>query len=290
MKRLLFILLFPLLTSTLHAATVTDALGRLLTIDQPAQRIVSLVPAVTETLFALGVEEHIVATTDFCDYPPAAQSLPKLGSYSDPSLENILLHRPDLVIASADATPQALVRRLELLNIKVFVVSSKGLSTTMTAIESIGVLCGATVEANQLVAEMQQRINSIDQRASTAKKPTVLVCIMLDPLTVAGPDTFIDNLIQHAGGINIVPAGPSRYPSWGSEALLSLNPDVIIVSSHPGQSLAEHMFERWPQLKAVQHQQIYLIDGNLLHRPGPRILLGLEAMSKALHPELFRDE
>ena len=109
---------------------------------------------------------------------------------------------------------------------------------------------------------------------------------MLQPLTVAGPDTFIADIIKLAGGINVVPKGPSRYPTWNTEALLTVNPETIIVSTYPGQPTPKHFFDHWPQLQAVRTQQIIEINADWLHRPGPRMILGIEALAKALHPSI----
>jgi iron complex transport system substrate-binding protein len=113
---------------------------------------------------------------------------------------------------------------------------------------------------------------------------------MLQPLTVAGPETFGDDIMRIAGGLNVVPTGPSRYPTWNSEALLTIDPEVIIVSTYPGQPDPEQFFARWPLLQAVKNQRIVHIEADWIHRPGPRIILGIEALAKALHPDIRIDE
>ena len=272
------------------AADFTDAMNRQVSLPQPPQRIVSLVPSVTEILFKLGLEKRIVAVTDFCSYPEAALELPKVGGYADPSLESILLHQPDLVIAAADMNRPALIRRLELMQIPVFVVYPQTVEETLKAIQDIGHITGAEKQGQLLVNSIKSRIQKIRLQIAKAKPPTTLECVMLQPLTVAGPDTFIADIIDIAGGQNVVPKGPSRYPTWNTEALLTVNPETIIVSTYPGQPTPKHFFDSWPQLQAVQNQRIIHIEADWIHRPGPRMILGIEALAKALHPDIKTDE
>lgn len=284
----IFFILF--LSCPATAADFTDALNRQISIPTPPQRIVSLVPSVTEILFKLGLEKHIVAVTDFCTYPEAAQKLPKVGNYADPSLESILLHKPDLIIAAADMNRPALVRRLELLKIPVYVVYPQTVAATLETIQNLGKVTGAEKQSRQLVHSIEMRIQRIQQKISNSKKPTTLECVQLQPLTVAGPDTFVADIITIAGGQNVVPKGPSRYPTWNIEALLTVDPETIIVSSYSGQPDPKHYFDRWPQLRAVQNQRIINIDADWIHRPGPRLILGIETLAQVLHPGIFSND
>lgn len=291
MKQVILILaLILVLPVSGQAASYRDALGRTVELPAPAERILSLVPAVTEILFTLNLQDRIVAATDSCDYPPAAGQLPKVGEYANPGIENILLFKPDLVFASAGMNSPNLVKRLETLGIPVYVVYSHSVAETLKTISAIGELTARQNEAAAAVREITGRLDWISGKLAQRPKPSVLTCIMLQPLTVAGPDTFIDDIISHAGGINIVAAGPSRYPTWGKEALLTLNPDAIIVSSYPGQPDPLTFFNQWPQLQAVRDRRIAHIEADWLHRPGPRMVLGIEAMARALHPDVDFDE
>ncbi len=284
---IIFVLLFA---SPLAATNFTDAVNRQVSLLHPPQRIVSLVPSVTEILFKLGLEKRIVAATDFCTYPEAARQLPKVGGYADPSLESILLHQPDLVIAAADMNRPALIRRLELMKIPVFVVYPQTVEETLKTIQDIGHITGAENPGQQLADSIKLRIERIKQQVSALKPKTTLECVMLQPLTVAGPDTFIADIINIVGGENVVPKGPSRYPTWNTEALLTVDPEFIIVSTYSGQPTPIHFFDHWPQLQAVRNQRIIQIKADWIHRPGPRMILGIEALAKALHPDIIIDE
>ncbi|WP_321365905.1 cobalamin-binding protein [uncultured Desulfuromusa sp.] len=283
----IIILLFPLNS---FSAQYVDALNRTVTIQESPQRIVSLVPSITETLFNLGLENRIVAATDFCTYPEAAQKLPKVGGYADPSLESILIYQPNLVIAAADMNRPALVRRLELMGIPVYVVHSQTVAETLKTIQDIALITGAEKQGKKLVDSINKRIQTVQRQIAGRAPVTTIECVMLQPLTVAGPDTFINDIINIAGGKNAVPKGPSRYPTWNTEALLSVDPEAIIVSTYPGQPAPKHFFDGWPQLKAVKNNHIILIEADWIHRPGPRMILGIEALAKALHPDISIDE
>ncbi|MBE0555737.1 MAG: ABC transporter substrate-binding protein, partial [Proteobacteria bacterium] len=172
----------------------------------------------------------------------------------------------------------------------VYVVYPHSVAETLTTIRNLGQITGEAASAEKLASSIEARIEKVRRQVSRFPKTATLGCVMLQPLTVAGPDTFVDDLIGIAGGLNIVPPGSSRYPTWNTEALLAINPEVIIVSSHPGQPDAELFFSHWKQLQAVQHKRIILIEADWVHRPGPRMILGIEALAKALHPGINIDE
>lgn len=286
MRYLLILFLFMLCTAPLSAATFTDAVGREVVLNEPPRRIISLVPSVTEILFALGAEEQLVAVTDACTYPEAATSLPNVGQYADPSLEQILLQRPDLVFASADMNRPDQVKRLESLNIPVFVVYPSTVQETLETIRAIGQVTGHSDAAKALVDDFSRRLRHIEQQLAERPKVSALVCVMLQPLVVAGPDTIVGDILRYAGGVNPVPAGNNNYPTWNMEALLRIDPEVIIVSAHPGQPAPAVVFDQWPQLRAVREQRIIETIADWIHRPGPRMILGIEALAQALHPDI----
>jgi iron complex transport system substrate-binding protein len=279
-------LLLILYSCPLSAASFTDAVGRQVVLNEPPQRIISLVPSVTEILFALGAQEQLVAVTDACTYPEAATSLPNVGRYADPSLEQMLLQRPDLVFASADMNRPDQVKRLESLNIPVFVVYPNTVRETLETIRAIGQVTGHARAAEELVNDFSRRLQHIEEQLEDRPGVRALVCVMLQPLVIAGPDTIVGDILRYAGAINPVPAGNNNYPTWNFEALLRIDPEVIIVSAHPGQPAPAAIFNQWPQLQAVREQRIIETVADWIHRPGPRMILGIEALAKALHPDI----
>ncbi len=285
MKRILCLSLFFCLLSPVAApaATWTDAVGRRVVLPDEPQRIVSLVPAVTEILFALGLDERIVGVTRFCDWPAAARRKPKVGGYANPSLEAVLQRRPDLVFVSADAVGPALLARMERLGLTVYVVYPRGLDETLAMMRAVGRVTGRPAAGEQLAGELAAALARVRRVVAGRSRPRVLFCVMSRPLTVAGPDTLVGDLIAAAGGINVVPAGPSRYPTWGREALLLADPEVIVVSPHPGTPDPTGLFAAWPELTAVKTGRIVSVDPDWVHRPGPRLARGLVALAAAFH-------
>lgn len=284
MQQIVLTLLLLLLTALPVGATqATDALGRTITVEVIPQRIVSLVPAVTEILFALGLEDRIAGVTSFCNYPPEARTKPKIGEYSSPSLEVMATIQPDLVFMSADASSPEFLNRLEALGVAVYVVYPRSVSETVELIRNMGRLLQQQVVAEPLALELEQAVECARHLTTSLPRVRVLCTVMSQPLVVAGRNTLLDDLVNIAGGGNVVPAGLNRYPTWSIESVLAANPDVILTSPHPGQVDPSAFFRRWPELKAVQSERLVTINADWIQRPGPRLVLGLKALTKALH-------
>lgn len=269
--------------TSVQAIVWTDAMGRSVELPATPQRIVSLVPSVTEILFALDLGDRIVGVTRFCTYPEEAKSKPQVGDYSNPSLEAVLLQHPDLVIISAASASPALLGRMERLGLSVYIIYPHGIAETIATIRALGQVTGATLKGEQMARQLAATVEQVQAAVAGRTRPRVLFCVMVQPLTVAGPGTLIDDLITVAGGENVVPAGPGRYPTWGDEALLLADPDIIIVSPHPGTPNPVDHFAAWPSLTAVKEHRIVSVTPDWVHRPGPRLILGLAAMVKAIH-------
>lgn len=289
MQQIVLTLLLLLFLTALPAGATqaTDALGRAITVKTIPQRIVSLVPAVTEILYALGLEDSIAGVTSYCNYPVAARSKPKIGEYASPSLEVMATIQPDLVFMSADASSPEFLNRLEALGVPVYVVYPRSVSETAELIRNMGQLLHKQDVAEPLALALERASECARQLTTSLPRVRVLCTVMSQPLVVAGRNTLLDDLVDIAGGENVVPEGLNRYPTWSIESVLAANPDVILVSPHPGQDDPSASFRRWPELKAVQAERLVTIDADWIQRPGPRLLLGLAALTKALHgPEM----
>jgi iron complex transport system substrate-binding protein len=273
--------------------TLVDQTGRSVRVPAMPRRVVALAPSITEIIYALDCEERLKGATRFSDYPEAARSLPRVGSYVNLDLEKIVALNPDVCIAIKDGNPESIVRRLEALDIPVFAVNPRGMETVVAAVEHIGALMGAKSRAKAIVRDMKARIAAVEKKVSRIDtRPRVFFQIGISPIVSAGSDTFIHELIVKAGGSNI--AGKyTSYPRFSREEVLELAPDIVIITSMARQEIFERVraeWQKWERIPAVAQNRIHLMDSNVVDRPTPRLVDGLEQLARLIHPELFETE
>ena len=284
----LCLLVLALPSGPSNAAVYNDDIGRSVQIPSYPRRIVSLAPSITETLFALGLDREIVGVTDFCNYPEAALSKPKVGSFISLSAEKIVSLSPDLILATADGNRKESVEQLVRLGLPVYTVSPSNLNQTLRMISTIGRMTGREKEAHALVRKLQQRIRHVTTATEHLPRPKVFFQVGLDALITVGRDTFLNELITLAGGVNISGEETVRYPRYSIERILTAAPDVVIVTSMKGEGSFEQVkknWSRWSSLPAVRTGRIYLMETDLVFRPSPRIVDGLEELTILIHPE-----
>jgi len=282
-------------TPTTSPLTFTDGLKRTVTLNAPAARIISLAPSNTEILFAIGAGEQVVGRDDFSDYPADAKNLPDIGGSNGVyNYEKIASLKPDLVIASELNTPDQ-VKSLEDLKINVYYLSNPpDLEGMFTNLVIVGELSGHKAQAETLVDSLRQRVKAVqDKVAGITTRPTIFYELdATDPAKpfTAGPTTFIDQLIQLAGGVNIAGSLSSPWPQISLEEILVENPDMILLGDAAYGNSPDQVKQRagWSDLKAVKDGNIQVFDDNLVSRPGPRLVDGLEILAKLIHPELFK--
>jgi len=273
-------------TEQTPAEYVFDDLGRLVTINGTPQRIVSLAPSNTEILFALGLEEKVVGVTDWCDFPPEALDKEKVGAYDTPDIEKIVALTPDLILV-AYGTTMDVINTLDGLGLTVFGIKSTDLDDVLNDIRTVGNITGKEAEAQALTSEMESRIQAVtNQTEELEGRPRVFYIVWHDPLWTAGSETFIHELIEKGGGVNIC-QNITGYTTISIEEVVARNPEVIIAS--------EWSFE-WAMNEtslnstdARQNGRIYQGDDDLVQRPGPRLVEGLEWFAYFIHPEIFEE-
>ena len=270
--------------------TVRDALGSTVTVRSVPQRIVSLAPAMTEVLYALGLEKRIVGVTEYCDYPPQAKSKPTVGGIVNPSVERVLARKPDLVIGMR-LNPKPVLRSLAKAGVPTFAAEPTSIQDLITTITTIGGLTGAHGAARALTARMKDRLRDIEKKVHGTPRPTVALLYSENPLWIAGAGTFPDHVIRLAGGRNAA-VGVTGYKQYSVEALLAHNPDVILLTSMKGGDNAVRVrdFARRPSMRglsAVKGNRVYMINADLVDRAGPRIVDGVAEMAAKLHPKAF---
>jgi iron complex transport system substrate-binding protein len=274
--------------------TVSDTLGREVTLNGVPTRIVSLAPSVTEILFAIGAGPQVVGVTTFCNFPPEAEALPEIGGFSvrTISVEAIVDLQPDLVIAGA-ASQLAVAEALEPLGIPTMIMAPDELAGVFANIEQLGAVTGNEAQAAATLGEMRARIDAVAATVAeipAEQRPRVFWEVFDEPLMTAGPNTFAGQLLSIAGAENIFADASEDYPQISAEAVVERNPGVIMGSDSHAEKLTPEMVAArpgWSEIAAVRDGRIYLINGDVSSRPGPRLADALEAMVRALYPEYF---
>jgi iron complex transport system substrate-binding protein len=268
--------------------TVTDQMNRTVTVPDRPKRVVSLAPSLSEIVCAVGKKELLKGVTRFSDYPAYVKQLPKVGSYIRLDLERILRLKPDLCLSVKDGNPKETILRLESLGIPVYVLNPHDLESVTGAIDEVGSLLGAEKEARKLTAAMLKRIERVRACTKAAKvKPRVFLQIGVSPIVSAGKGSFLNELLELSGAVNVAAAGFSAYPRYSREQVLDLNPDILIITSMArGRSFGEvkKEWESWPGFAASLKKQVYILDSDLLDRPTPRMVDGLELLAALIHP------
>ena len=292
---LLFLLVFAGAASAAdwEPVTITDDLGVTVTIDKYPERIVSLSPANTEILFALGLGDRIVGVTEYCTYPEAALSKDKIGGFSTINTEKIAVLNPDLLVA-ADGNSEETIVHLRELGYTIITVNADTIDTTLADIRLIGKAAGVESAAEELVSSMQADLAEIAEKTKGAEKPTILHCMWTDPLWVSGSGTFQDEMISAAGGVNAA-AAEGGWVALTMEKFLTMNPDIIVVDSGDGMGVGtddalKNFFlkdSRMQSLSAVQNERVYVVNADIIDRGGPRIVEGVEALAEIAHPDIF---
>ena len=272
--------------------TLVDARGRIVALDKPANRIVSLLPSLTEFLFELDQGHRLVGRTNWCRYPRETQSITVVGGLENPVAESILALTPDIILAGPFLREEQ-VNHLESLNLKVATFDHHNWATIVRDLSWLGKIIDREDEVIKLIHGMDQRRRSIETRGR-GKPIRTLLLYSLEPLYSCGADTFIHELIELAGGQNIAADSESPWPMLSLETVLANQPEVLLVSSNGAPQ--EEFFKRfqrlprdpiWGQMDAVRNNRIYLLDGDTLAVAGPRLVSALDQIAAALQPEIF---
>ena len=271
--------------NTTFVRTVTDDSGATVTIHGEPQRIVSLAPANTEILFALGLGDKVVGVTDYCNYPSEAKTKPSIGGYSTISVEKVIALRPDLVVASYGNGADAVIQ-LNALNQTVITLNPTNITGVLDDITMVGYATRSDDNATALVTPLRARINAVEHNASAmTAHPKVAQIVWNDPLYVSGNGTFQDELITMAGGTNAF----SDKPYWATvsaEEFVAANPDILLVNSGTGMGGSEDSIaraleneSRFASVAAIKNHHVYVIDSDIVDRGGPRIVDALEIVA-----------
>lgn len=257
------------------------------TVTARPERIVSLTPSLTEILFAVGAGDRVVGVTDYCDYPPEAAKRPRIGGYVNPSVEAVVALRPDLVVVSPGPGNRDAALAMRRSGVRVEVVPAETLDDSLAAIETVARLCGDEARGRELVARIRARLDAVAQRVAGEPRVPTLFCVQTEPIIAAGRDTLPAQLLEIAGGRNVVTE--PRYPRLGLESVVAAKPELILQSrmdapASGGERPEETFWARWPQIPAVAAKRVVVLDNSLALRPGPRVAEAAEALAAIVHP------
>ena len=277
----LWLAVFTASVVSANPITVKDDAGAVVRLSQPAQRIISLAPHATELLFAAGAGQKVVAVSEWSDFPAAATKLPKVSSVNGIQFEKVLALRPDLVVLWGSGQGQRDAERLRQLGISVFLSEPRSLQTVADSLLRLGQLAGTTPQAQQAAQQFQQQWQQLQQRyASAQPRLPVFVQISARPLLTIGGRQFLSDLLQGCGGSNVfADVGLDAFPVL-PEQVLRRQPQVMLTLGENTATLQQ--WQSWPQLPAIQQQQLYALPADPLSRPGPRLVEGAKMLCHTL--------
>ena len=281
----------PVAVPASEPRVVTDSRGQEVAVPAEVKRIISLAPSNTEILFALGLGDKVVGVTNFCDYPEEAKAIEKVGDAFNMNVEKIVSLSPDLVVAIGGMTE--VMAKLEELGIAVLVLQPTDLESIYQTIELVGQAAGAQDAAQALVAAMRERVEAITAKvAGLEERPKVFYELdATDPAKpyTPGPGTWHDQFIRLAGGVNIAGEVEMPWVQFSTEEIIVQDPAIIVLGDANYGVSAADVAQRagWEVIAAVRNGAVYPIDDNLISRPGPRVVEGIEALAQIIHPELL---
>jgi iron complex transport system substrate-binding protein len=261
------------------ALSVVDNTGRTLTLEQPAQRIISLAPHITENLFSAGLGDKIVGSVSYSDYPEKAKSIPRIGTYKAINIEQIIALKPDVIIAWHSGNIIRQIEKLESLGIPIFYSEPRNLDDIAVNIERMGSLGGTSDIAQKKAQKFRQTLAQLKHRYQSKSSVKTLYQVWNNPLMSINQDHFISKAIEVCGGVNVFADAPTLVPQFGLESIIAKNPEVIIAGTMPKfRQTWSDGWQRWTGVDAVKNQQLYFLTGDHMQRPTFRALKGIEEL------------
>lgn len=272
---------------------VEDDWGRRVEIPQPVRRIVSLAPSATETVYALGLQDRLVADTDFCDFPPEAKKLPKVGGPFTPNLEVVVSLKPDVVLlAGNSANRKETADALDLLHVPAYATNAKTIDDVLASIARLGEVLGAAEQGKALTDSLRARLVELRRKLGVAPPARVLFVVWQDPLISIGQETYIADALRWADAESVIET-KLDWPHVSLEEVVHLQPDYLVFASdHPEEVTSIltglRKLPGWRDLKALQENRVAIVS-EAINRPAPRIVDAIEDVARQLHPEIFAE-
>lgn len=297
-KKMKIFIVWTLMISLLLGAmstpqTFIDDLGNKLLLTSPPQRIISLAPNITEILYQLDLKDKIIAVTQYCDYPPEVKEKPTIGGYINPNLEKIIAFKPDLVIGFR-GNPLSVIYKLQSLGLPIFVLDEgQTISSLLKMIDRLGKVTFKEEKANSLIKHLESVLNKTEEKlASVPHKPKVFLILHGSELWTCGRESFLNDLISRAGGINIMNDIQRTWFVARQEEVIVKNPEIIVILApditHFNQT-KQHLISlpHFNQINAIKFQKIFFVDEDLVSRLSPRLIEALPLLLNIFHPDLL---
>lgn len=272
MKKLLILLTLSLSLSYVHLGLASEA-----------KRIIALSPHAVEMLYAIGVGDRIVGTVEYADYPEEAKEIPRIGSYTGIQIEQVVALKADLVVTWKSGNKLADINKIKSLGLNMFDSLPKDIQGISEEILALGELTGAQLRAKKVSEEILSQHREIKKHYANKKKVKVFYQLWHDPLRTIGKTSWIETMIRDCNGENLFNDTESGYPLVSLESVLVKNPEVIIIPHHSGEVGAKtDIWDKWKNIEAVKKQRLFTLNGDILHRFGPRAIQGLKALCEAI--------
>lgn len=290
---LLSVIASACMSASKYPLTVTDDMGRKIVFDTQPKRFVSLAPSWTEILFALGLGDQVVGVTTYCDYPAEAAKKEKVGGFSDPNIELIVALKADVVFGTTlHKKVQSDIERRGIKFVCENATSVEGVKNNITITAAIAGVPERAQQVNAVIQNTIDRVKNTLAAVPESRRLKVLYLVWDEPVMSVGPKTLISDMLSAAGGVSITGDAESDYPSYSLETIVAVNPDVILAPRvHGGGGLDIQSLRTkpgWQALDAVKKGNVYLVEDNLVSRPGPRVGEGVLEIARTLYPELFK--
>ncbi|NLM44033.1 MAG: cobalamin-binding protein [Clostridiales bacterium] len=268
---------------------ITDLKGRKIILDKKPERIISLSPTNTEIVFALGAGDKLVGITSYCDYPEETKYIEKIGDFENPNIELIKKMNPDLVLAGG-FLQEELIDALEGLDITVASTEAADVESIFDSLAMIGKLLREEEKAEEIINNIHRTIDEVENKVADKDKPKVFYLVWKEPIFTTGRGTYINEIVQIAGGYNIA-SDMEGWAQYSFEELLKQNPDILVAAYHStdeGMNKEDIMKDEFfSKLECVKKGNIHIMsDDNIVSRPGPRIIDAINEMAEALHGDL----
>lgn len=294
-EHLKYIILFTLLillnscsekkTAEIKGRTVTDDLNEQFTFTKPPEKVISLAPNITEMIYELGKDKFLIANTLYCNYPPDAQNKTKVGNLITIDFERILTLKPDLIFITVEGNVKESYNKLRNLGMKVFVSNPRNYEGIKKSFRDLGRIFNDSTGAEQKIRVWEDSYTRILKEREKYKPVSGMFMVSVNPIMLAGKNTFINELITSAGLKNIAEDSPLNYPMFSREEILKRNPEYILLTVEEESRMLVNVYPEWKNLSAVKNNHVMVVDADLFMRPGPRFTEALQVLFKALHPQ-----